>query len=855
MRTIIINDYISNCKEARELIHSFDRNLYIVKGSTGIGGTTVALDITDKLVVVVSPLTGMIKSKESKRKNHQMFLYKGSVDRMIDVRDRVKNRKPFVLNTTPDQMVRMKDKWPDLYEILKRTAYFFVDEFDHISTADYRDAFQFFLKMLFEEVEKPFILSSATPSFQMLDVPDDVKKEMEFVTIRRSEERTMNATIQHPNNITKYVSSQLQEDRKVVVYTNDTAIIKVLEEQFSDQCQRLLGDTLQFKSAKTRRFEHDELINASMAHINMDKNVYILSTKYLIGYDIDVDCSVCIVADGKSDVDAKSYQEIRQAYGRVRGNVFDCAIMYRDKYDNKTGQEMQIDALSGVKTAKIEDVNKKISDLHFAITYTRAGLYSALKLYGFSLTGVAESKKVYASKGGFNADYRELYGQHIAVTEDLLEDVLNSIMGDRLHGSGASAGVMGAFCIAYVARLTGAAALVPGKTKLQYVRLLDAAKAFVDGMDDPRAKDYRWHSKRMVPIRMVIKQESYDIANSLLKSNLADGKLFTRVVCAINYLWAIQNAKRFIDYGTMKLLKAREELGIGMAKIVKNQFEKVSGMPYEHLSADDLQKYATFAINKTAFRHVKESWMNKYPGNETRMNELWNKTMDDLTRDIGENAKSAMYALEMTVVRMFEMHKTYLKFLLHHEVANLKQVGKGWNNFSCNFKDGREYNPAVKCMRELRFQTPYVMTHCDIKGAWPTYIDQLLGVDITQNIYETMAKVHGIERSAAKVKFNKMVNTHYARPLIVRSALCSYGYTDSHIEILLSLILSSKGSFFRAAAEWEFKQINTFKTNNRLHDLPVIRIHDAILIPGTWECHNIIIPALGRPTIFEVETK
>jgi len=61
MRTIIIDDYISNHDEALKAIRDFSHNKLIIKGSCGIGGTNAVLGITDQDIIIISPYIPRIK--------------------------------------------------------------------------------------------------------------------------------------------------------------------------------------------------------------------------------------------------------------------------------------------------------------------------------------------------------------------------------------------------------------------------------------------------------------------------------------------------------------------------------------------------------------------------------------------------------------------------------------------------------------------------------------------------------------------------------------------------------------------------------------------------------------------------
>ena len=108
MKNIIINNFVSNDQYANSLITNFDNNKLIIKGDTGIGGTTSVLNITDQTVIVISPLSGMIIGKEKIREPHQMFIYEESRDRWFHFESELRLGNHVVLNTTPEQIIHVK---------------------------------------------------------------------------------------------------------------------------------------------------------------------------------------------------------------------------------------------------------------------------------------------------------------------------------------------------------------------------------------------------------------------------------------------------------------------------------------------------------------------------------------------------------------------------------------------------------------------------------------------------------------------------------------------------------------------------------------------------------------------------
>src|SRR6478609_5023922 len=98
MKIIKIPDYVSNHSYANSIITNFDNNKLVIKGDTGVGGTSAILNITDKNVIIISPLSGMIAGKEIVRQSHQMFIYKGSKDRWSNYEHELRVGNKIILN-------------------------------------------------------------------------------------------------------------------------------------------------------------------------------------------------------------------------------------------------------------------------------------------------------------------------------------------------------------------------------------------------------------------------------------------------------------------------------------------------------------------------------------------------------------------------------------------------------------------------------------------------------------------------------------------------------------------------------------------------------------------------------------
>ena len=83
-----------------------------------------------------------------------------------------------------------------------------------------------------------------------------------------------------------------------------------------------------------------------------------------------------------------------------------------------------------------------------------------------------------------------------------------------------------------------------------------------------------------------------------------------------------------------------------------------------------------------------------------------------------------------------------------------KELDLSINHFIVSVIDNREYNPLPKTSRQLRPLTPFKLIECDIKSAFPTFLDIETGSSLKENIYNNLMLSKGISRGEAKILFN-----------------------------------------------------------------------------------------------------
>lgn len=156
-----------------------------------------------------------------------------------------------------------------------------------------------------------------------------------------------------------------------------------------------------------------------------------------------------------------------------------------------------------------------------------------------------------------------------------------------------------------------------------------------------------------------------------------------------------------------------------------------------------------------------------------------------------------------------------------------KEIDVPTKNFNDTLKDFREYNPLTKCPRILRSETPFKVIECDIKSAFPSFLDILTGSRIKKDVYIKLIKAKNITRSQAKVLFNSYLNSgKYKSKGEIKAFLLECGYTDTQADIITNLT-NGKIKFIVKMSEMEQKAIQEFKQINDLKN--AVRLHDSVL--------------------------
>lgn len=157
-----------------------------------------------------------------------------------------------------------------------------------------------------------------------------------------------------------------------------------------------------------------------------------------------------------------------------------------------------------------------------------------------------------------------------------------------------------------------------------------------------------------------------------------------------------------------------------------------------------------------------------------------------------------------------------------------KELKLSTHNFNVLIKDNREFNPLPKTSRQLRPIMPFKVIECDIKNAFPTFLDIETDAGLKDHVYNNLMKTKRITRGEAKVLFNSVCNSgKYMNKEETIKFFIDCGYTEEHCNRLITLTHNSKTKFYSFMTEYENLAIQHFITINNLQR--GARLHDAIL--------------------------
>lgn len=174
-------------------------------------------------------------------------------------------------------------------------------------------------------------------------------------------------------------------------------------------------------------------------------------------------------------------------------------------------------------------------------------------------------------------------------------------------------------------------------------------------------------------------------------------------------------------------------------------------------------------------------------------------------------------------------------------VNTLMSLGHNCINFKYEFpikqdkvSEYRIYNKLIQTPRILRKIQPFEMIEFDIKSGHLSYIDLLIGSNVSKTAYDNYAKVHGITRDEAKRKFQSILNWREYRKTPAKQKqyhtdLCRFGWTPEQATRIINEVTDAPDYLFgHFASKFELQYTDTFITVNKIRGST--RGHDAVYL-------------------------
>ena len=878
MRTILIDSYISLDPTAKEAITDFSKNKLIIKGSTGIGGTAAILGITDKNVIIISPYVGMIQSKEDQNTEPNIiFIYQNSSARWKDVEEKLNNNEQFILNTTQDQILNIESYNKELFYKIRQIP-LFIDESHVASEVDYRPSLAKFNHMVVNDWQNHITFSTATPIFQNIDIPFHIREHVEIIRIERQNEPIKGIAIYPYKLYANWVYQELGKGRKVVVFTNDQNIYKRFLQDPNIKTQPLVGDKLKTKIATFKESKNINLTNK----LDENNQLFILSTKFVTGFDVPFDASVGIISNENDPTDVRYINEIVQAYGRVRKQVNNAAIFYRrqDRLDFTNENEIINKFQANLKNPNIEQMTYGQANHTLVLaghlkqklrqqTYNSPEeLAENLKEYGFSvLIETIDINAIEQSGMTISNRIQNLLTYEPSILKNFAEYVFKNIQGDNENYNGYGEYLI----IIYAAAIIASSGLNPWledkiKKARGYKDFVWDLKAFIDVntlSEEMMAEGYQdWHPERKVEkirasewyqnaendddiIKFRVPMKAWSCAKkagaespSFQKANQKNLTL-QKAVYLINTFFVIHMVEHGeLDEETLQGMslnsiiseKVREDYLSGVAKIAGKPVEEV----LKKIQAFDgtINGMMTNRPVKSMFRHTFEKIIRHLSYEPTTQQQMHIKNkMDGYISYLEKTIEDSQYDqikyklenINYSIPRQKELHRNYLLGL-----ASL-HISGDMAGFRSSKKNYREYNVVTKVPKILRYITPYHMVEVDICSANAQIIDKLFGTTVAMQVYYNLQDNGSISREEAKIKYNSTVNNNRLPVAKAKEVYLKAGYSLAKAEYLAEWTTSQKvyGKMCQVEEDMVYKYQSATNCQN------AIRCHDGFVMMAT----------------------
>ncbi|MBT8261263.1 MAG: hypothetical protein KJO05_00470 [Bacteroidia bacterium] len=821
--------YISG--EAKNVLTDPYTNKYIIKGSTGIGGTTAILNNTQGNYIIVSPNLGMIKSKEKHRGTYdsdkQFFIYSESKDNWVETLDYIQASEDpnVIINTTPDQIAKAPSerlKW--LVEI----PLFIDDVHLYVQDAGYRDNVGHMIEMVYHEWKANYTLSTATPIHNFWDIPNDI--DLEYYKVSPIVVPNKHIDVSYDRkDINRFVYEQYEMGRLVAVFTND----KRIHTSFRDlRVSNLVGDTLRVKIAPYDRGISTQELNYA------ETDVLILSSSYFAGYDIQHDCSILIVSDQSNDAWKVNVNNIVQAYGRCRNKVHQ-ALFINLQNSHRDSSQGQISSL------------QTTLDLypHYDAFQKKVDLYTGL-LNDSELKYQDEFNRYFVNYSYVNrpklmGDLIDVVDDYYLYNKEAFTKILSSYNFEIANYVSEYEKIIGKIGIDFSDRIKNLIQLSPDDLSRDYSNIKYNIRNKREGTYTPKlALEY------LTAYLIVITQP-----NELIK------KLDNKRIYAKEFYEYMQKFLS-INGSTKYLLRPPTKKFITNNSHYENQHSREALKECSTQTDDWHMLYAIYQVSKNQFstridRNLKiehaihnediYNWYRKSGCNRTKLTRA--KIIKSLKDDNVTLTDRELNRLNRKIVENFNELNNDKSFGQYYNPKYLKRLMTQvmlfcLTNGKCGgvkIKDYREYNPFTALPKSLRSIIPIKYVEIDLSSANAQFVDMLLDTQLADEVYRNIMKHYKLSRNQAKWKYNSALNNYKMSISSASEFYQNAGYPEDKAVLLARMTARTiKGEFFNIMTQYEQVIINLY--NEMIDDIG-FRFHDALVVREShlWD-KNYVLP-------------
>jgi len=769
-------DYITNHEEGLDYITSFTTPLFVNKSHTGMGGTTAFLQ-ANKNICILSPNAGMVKGKE-KEGGDTIFIHGSANGKWTKAINKAKEGNIVKINATWASLQNLYQN-TRLFGEVNELFHFVVDEVHNIYTGfDSANSKLISMTELISNFLLPYVLTTATPIScdPLMECIDNVlfyKEEVRDLTIYIAEDNI--------TDVSDILSLLLADTDTVVIASNNSSYTSLYETKH----QVLAGDTFKLKSNSIKSQQINNLLE-----VDSSCDIIQISSRYNTGFDIFGEYHSIVLAElnqnRDTNVDGKTYQEIRQSIGRLRNTPKSISIIYRANGQHRSLESIKNDMIS------LGNNEKLIREYALSETYSSLDSFkSKMEGYGYNVTVQNIENLNNVRRGNLVANVDNILANGDVYRKSNI--ALNSIKGDNDTNIGVSQRLV----VAYIISNLIEEGLIDRSILNNYSNNPDRVyKKILDILsDNDKYKMYYDFIKIYLYNNDITRIETNNCPSHLLPYQ-------QRIFLYDSVYSTILNNFNKLTFNEKddKIIKL---LNLQVYNITKNVEQNVN----EYLTTEENKAIFNKLFNKLKLK-IKKAIKE-------------NKTIEELRREL-------IYTSEYLKKRWIN-DNLYL-FCLKYELSV--------KHFKLTEKKNREYNPITKSETWTRQLLPIKTYIYDIKSAYSTFIDNILNINVGKGVYERIMKLKGISRPEAKVYYNVLINNHREDIEVIKTKLSEIGYDKVSISWLAPKIKNNE--MYEELTAIEECIVNDFKS---YFGRPMGRIHDGILTfePASIKIKNLFL--------------